>query len=182
MTTSPLDYATVAGWFGSLLGAVTDEQLSGPTPCPDWDVRALGAHVIDTHRRVLGLVDHDIPVTPLGDGDPREAWPDATSRVTAALTDPARADATVSARSGGQTFAELVGSLLSLDTLCHAWDLARATGQPESIDAASLSAATALLEAQGDSFRVPGGYGPAVAPAPGDGPQERFLKLAGRTP
>ncbi len=41
------------GTFADVLVNVTPEQLSLPTPCPEWDVKALIDHVIAGNQRVI---------------------------------------------------------------------------------------------------------------------------------
>ena len=50
-------YLRVAERFGEVLSRVADNQWDDPTPCVEWTVHGLGAHVIATHRRVYALVD-----------------------------------------------------------------------------------------------------------------------------
>lgn len=62
-------------------------------------------------------------------------WRSARTDLLAAHADPVRAKTTVSGMFGEQTFESLVGRLPCADTLVHTWDLARATGQDEQLDA-----------------------------------------------
>src|SRR5665213_2706076 len=50
-------YLRVAERFGVVLSRVANNQWDDPTPCDEWTVHDLGAHVIATHRRVYALVD-----------------------------------------------------------------------------------------------------------------------------
>jgi uncharacterized protein (TIGR03086 family) len=68
-----------------------------------------------------------------------------------------------------------------VDLVVHAWDLARATDQPEGFDAELVTACLAfgeewkpMLGAMGDYFDPP------VEPAPGADDQTRLLNLFGR--
>src|ERR1700734_2885335 len=39
--------------FAHVLANVTSDQLSSPTPCPEWDVKALIGHVVAGNQRVV---------------------------------------------------------------------------------------------------------------------------------
>lgn len=102
--------------------------------------------------------------------------------MVAALDDPVLAATPVRARSGEQSFASLVGSLVTYDTLCHTWDLARAIGANETLDPGAVADAHESLAVLDDVLRVPGGFGAKVEPAPDADAQTRFLNFVGRRP
>ena len=170
-------YGRVADGFTTLVRGVRDEQWASPTPCDAWDVRALVAHVVDTHWRVAGSPGRS--AGPAGDLVPQ--WSEATAAISAALDDPDRAAAMVGGMFGEQSFASLVGRLLCADTLFHTWDLARATGQDETLDPDAVTVALRDLLPLDDAIRRPGGFAPKVEPAPGADLQTRFLNFGGRT-
>jgi uncharacterized protein (TIGR03086 family) len=178
----PLDnpYPVVADGFARALGCVTASQWALETPCEKWDVEQLVRHVIATHRRVYSLLGTSTSTDGPEHGDLVPEWETATKVVREALASPELANAPVRARSTEQSFATVVGGLLTIDTLCHTWDLARAVGADETLDAAAVARAHGALSALGDLIRVPGGFAPAIEPAPGADSQTRFLNLAGR--
>src|SRR5262245_45228338 len=49
-------YAQAVAGFARILEWVDDADWTRSTPCVDWDVRALVAHVVDEHRWVAPLV------------------------------------------------------------------------------------------------------------------------------
>jgi uncharacterized protein (TIGR03086 family) len=122
----------------ALVAAVQPEQLSWPTPCSKWDLRAVLRHVIATDLRNFTIAargetaDWKAEPAPLGD-DPAADF----RRGAATLLDtwnkadleklvPAAGGATRPLRSRiDQQIAELA---------VHGWDIARATGQPAELD------------------------------------------------
>jgi uncharacterized protein (TIGR03086 family) len=69
-----------------------------------------------------------------------------------------------------------------MDLLVHAWDLARATGQDETIDADEASAFLAGLEPWDAALRGSGHYGPRI-PVPDDADDRaKLLAFTGRRP
>lgn len=175
----PNYYPEVADNFTRILRSVTGEQWELPTPCEDWSVRDLVTHVVATHQRVYSLLgsEPDAPDEPAA-----AAWDRAHQRMLDALEDPLLAATPVRTRAGEQAFSELVGGLVMFDTLCHSWDLARAVGADETLFLPAVERAHARLAEIDDAIRVPGGFGPAVAPAPGADAQTRFLNFVGRRP
>jgi uncharacterized protein (TIGR03086 family) len=171
-------YMRVADDFERRLAGVGDWKA--PTPCEDWDARALTAHVIDTHRRVLGRLDGSEPPVLPEDADLAAAWRDVRADTEKALTD--HAEDEVDSFGSKAPFGQLVGTLLCADTLLHTWDLARATGQDETLDLTSVSKAHAFLTPLGDMMRRPGGFGPAVTLQDDASAQDQLLAFAGRDP
>lgn len=189
MTGEPLDlspaavaarYAAVADGFTARLAGVGGDRWSAPSPCTDWTARDVAAHVVDTHRRVLSLVDEGVGTDPVGpDDDLAACWAAATDGVAAALTD-GRGEREVASGFGAQPFASLVGRLLCADTLLHTWDLARATGQDERLDPDAVAAALAFLTPIDEAIRRPGGFAPKLEPPAGADQQTRLLCFCGR--
>jgi uncharacterized protein (TIGR03086 family) len=175
-------YETVAAGFTARLVAITPDEWSGPTPCPDWTVQALVAHVIGTQRAVLTRLDESTPapVDADGDGDLVAQWQEAWRAVSDALRDDARASTIVGGMFGEQSFTSLVGRLVCTDLLVHTWDLARATAQDERLDVAAVSSSEAFLASIDDAIRAPGGFAEKITPTPDADDQTRFLNFCGR--
>ena len=173
-------YRSVAAGFGSRLDAVGPEAWASLTPCTDWTVRDLVAHVVGVHRRVVATVDGRDPVGVDRDGDLAAQWRDASEAVVDVLGDETRAASTVSGMFGEQSFESLVSRLLCADTLVHTWDLARATGQDESLDPDAVSKALLFLTPIDDALRRPGGFAARIEPPEGADEQTRLLNFCGR--
>jgi uncharacterized protein (TIGR03086 family) len=173
-------YARVSSGFTERLEGVGPDQWTLSTPCEEWTVQDLASHVIDTQRRVLGLLG--APASPADpDGDLLAQWAEASTALLDAVSDPARCDIEVQAFAGPTRFSNLVGDLACADTVVHTWDLARATGQPEALDGGAVEHCAGVIARFGEAMRRPGGFGPPVdCPADAD-PQSRLLSFAGRT-
>ncbi len=172
-------YARVSSGLNERLQGVGADQWSLPTPCSEWSVRDLVAHVIDTQRRVLGLLGGSVTPSDPG-GDLLAQWTEASAALLEAARDPSSAGVKVQAFAGLTRFGELVGGLACSDTVVHTWDLARATGQPEALDADAVEHCGGVIAGFGDAMRRPGGFGPALeCPADADA-QSKFLHFAGR--
>jgi len=170
---------------------VSDEQLTGPTPCPDYAVRHLLGHLLhlsvafrDAARKDLGATTDTAPSAALPDVGPgwREELPQVLGELADAWRDPgAYAGMT---RAGGVDLPGAVAAAVVTDELViHGWDLARATGQEYAPDPAALQASYGfLLAAAEDPERGGGIFGPVVT-VPADAPLlHRAVGLSGRDP
>jgi uncharacterized protein (TIGR03086 family) len=80
------------------------------------------------------------------------------------------------------TVADHIDQVVSADMVLHGWDLARATGQDETIDPGELEQAFADARKIPDELRVPGIFGPEVKVSEDAPLQDRLLGLLGRDP
>jgi len=120
-----------------------DSQAGAPTPCADWDVRALLNHLVGTLWLADGLLaDREprflmppggLPSADLVGDDPVAAYAEASS---AALASAASGDALtrVHVTPLGDMPGPVLAGFTTLDILMHGWDLAKATGQPTDLD------------------------------------------------
>ncbi|MGH8996803.1 MAG: TIGR03086 family metal-binding protein [Acidimicrobiales bacterium] len=172
-------YNSVADGFVGRLAGVTEAQWADPTPCTEWTVRDLVAHVVGTQRMVGATLGGEAePVD--DDVDLGTAFAEARALVERALADPEKATTVVGGTFGVQPFESLVSRLLVADTLIHTWDLARATGQDEQLDANSVATATAFLTPIDEAIRRPGGFSAKLEPAADADQQSRLLAFCGR--
>ncbi len=167
---------------------VTTDQLSGPTPCGEWDVRTLLNHLIlwtshSLERRAAGesvdseLMEYDFAAAP----DFATGYRAQLDRALAAWADPAVWDRELD-MMGANTAAADVGALIIAELVLHGWDLAAATGQEYSVADRAAEAALQAVEANADLFRQYKGFAEPV-PMAADAPVlDRVLALSGRDP
>ncbi|HEX5494750.1 MAG TPA: TIGR03086 family metal-binding protein [Mycobacteriales bacterium] len=173
-------YSRIAAGFASRMENVPASRWSAPTPCTEWTVRDLVAHVITTHRRMAALLAGTDPVPVDPEADLRAQWQAVTGAIRDALADEALASTVVSHTFGDQPFESLVSGALCTDTLVHTWDLARATGQDERLDPDAVPRSAEFTATIDAVIRVPGGLAAKVEPAPDADAQTRFLNFCGR--
>ena len=83
---------------------------------------------------------------------------------------------------GRMTLGQATDMIYTNDVFMHRWDLARATGQDETLDADKCAAMLTGMLAMDDALRQSGQYGPRV-PVPDDADvQTKLLAFIGRTP
>lgn len=154
---------------------------SASTPCPDWTVIDIVRHVVDVHRGALSLLDDREPVpAPTDAAEVVEAWLGASVAMRSTLEDEARATRIVSPRFGDMPFEDLASRMVCSDTLVHTWDIARATGQDERLDAGAVDYAWMWMQDAGDNLRASGSFGPALPPPPHADTQTLLLCFLGR--
>ncbi|MFI6856121.1 TIGR03086 family metal-binding protein [Streptomyces sp. NPDC050416] len=123
-----------------LIASVRAEQLDGPTPCTEFDVRTLLSHLTGGAHRVAVVAEGGdaVAVRPFAEGVPDGGWTAAydearTRAVKAWAGDDDLLDAVVRL-----PFGEMPGraalSAYVLETVTHTWDLSEALGHPRALD------------------------------------------------
>ena len=175
-------YRRNADAFAATVRAVPDGRWGDPSPCPDWDARAVVAHVVETQGMFERMVGRTIEPGPSVDDDPLAAFEAATSQVAAHLADPDTAGAEYDGRFGRSTFAKAVDQFLSGDLVIHRWDLGQATGQDVRLPDDEVARYWRDTEMYGDAMRSPGAFGPAIEPPADADEQTKLLCYLGRQP
>lgn len=139
-TTAPTDrLARALDAAGAVIDAIGNDQWSNPTPCPEWNVRALLNHVVGGNRlfvRVLSGEQMPPPETlaklrgadQLGE-DPPAAFRESGEALMEAFRRPGALDGVYQVPAG-RVPGVVALHLRVTELLVHGWDLARATGQP----------------------------------------------------
>jgi uncharacterized protein (TIGR03083 family) len=125
-------WATVAEGFGQRLGQVSGELWAAPTPCTDWTVRDLVEHVLYTQRRYAGFLGYEISTA--------RDWPEVRDGMSHALRTDDAFDTSVEHSMLGVVPKARVLGIVTNDLLVHTWDLARAIGGDERLDAGAVAA------------------------------------------
>jgi uncharacterized protein (TIGR03086 family) len=188
--TPTLDLGAQAAVVARLAEAVTDEQLADPTPCPEYAVRNMLAHLAglavafrDAGRKDLGVTTDTRPdstVPELGPGW-REELPRVLGEMAEAWRDPAAW--TGMTRAGSVDLPGGIAGLVATDELVvHGWDLARATGQRYEPDPDALRVCHDFLAASVDDPDRGAIFGPVVTVGPEASLLARAVGLSGRDP
>ena len=116
--------------------------------------------------------------TPLG------AFRAARADVEVLLADPALATTECDTPMGRMTLEQHIDGVVSEDMVLHGWDLARATGQDDTIDPVELERLWPGVQQIPAEMRIPGHFGPGIVvfgpevEVPDDAPmQDRVLGL-----
>jgi uncharacterized protein (TIGR03086 family) len=180
------DFARAAQQFGEKVHAVGDAQWTRPTPCSDWDVRALVNHLVNEALWVRPLLD-GMTIADVGDrfdgdilgDDPKGAFDRAAAEATAAAVEPGVVERIVHISSGDSPAGEYLGELFS-DFVIHGWDLARAIGADDTIDAGFATDLYRRMAPMEDEMRSWGIYGDRVEVPQDADTQTKLLAIVGR--
>jgi uncharacterized protein (TIGR03086 family) len=192
-----LDLGPATREVARLLDGVTDDRLTGPTPCPSYDVAALLDHLMGLSlaftwaaRKTTAAEGGSTETAPgLATGehlDPdwRAVLPRRLEELAEAWRDPGAWEGMTEA--GGLTMpGEVMGAVALDEVVLHGWDLARSTGQDYTCDPASTAAVLAFTSMTAQPEHAAGReglFGPVVE-VPADAPDlHRALGFAGRDP
>ena len=187
------DFGPAARQLTRLVRDVRDDQLTAPTPCPDYTLGDLLAHVHDFALAFTLAARKEQP--PGGGGAPSgdvsrlpEDWRAAIATrledLVAAWRDEAAWEGTTTV-AGVTMPAEDMAAVAVDEVVVHGWDVARASGQEIDVDDTSVAAAAAFAASMADPDRAEVRariFGPVV-PVPDDAsPLDRLIGSTGRDP
>jgi uncharacterized protein (TIGR03086 family) len=175
-------YRSLADAFEAKVAAVPPDAWSNQSPCDEWDARQLVGHVIDVHQMMLKPLDRTLSDAPPVEDDPLGAFKSARADVEAVLDDPALAGTEYDGQFGKSKVENTIDQFMAFDLVVHGWDLARATGQDETIDPVEVDRTWDAAQGFGENMRKYGVTGPVVDVPDGASKQDRLLGLLGRQP
>jgi uncharacterized protein (TIGR03086 family) len=180
-------YERAAKNTAAIASGTTTDQLSDPTPCTDWDCRAVLNHMIGTNYMWAALAageEVEAPASPpdfVGD-DPGGAYQKSVDAALAGFKSPSVENTwktPVGEMPGAQAMA-----LAVFETVVHGWDLATGTGQdpesdPDLAEAVHQMAQVGVLP----EYREPpiSRFGPELEPAADASATERLMAFLGRS-
>ncbi|MEV6420357.1 TIGR03086 family metal-binding protein [Streptomyces sp. NPDC051662] len=173
-------FAAVLTEVERLVSAVGPDRLADPTPCAEWDVRALLDHLVWENLIWAGLAEGSPPTDHGADhlgADHRAAFRAAASATMTAFRRPGMLER----RYGPAPGRRLVEQLL-IEMLVHGWDLAIATGQrPDFAEGTVEAVLPSVREIYGALPRTRGGSFAPEAPVPdGASATDRLAAFLGR--
>src|SRR4051812_12937533 len=170
---------------GQIVAGVKQDQLARPTPCADWDTRALLNHTIG----VVEMFDDAVQTKPfngsmfandnVGD-DPGASYEQRAAVLRDTLAQPGVLD-----RTWTMPFGEVPGAVGAgfafLELFQHGWDVARASGQQIDFDADVTETANAAAQMMpAEQVRVSGVFGAEGDCPPGASAADRLATFLGR--
>jgi uncharacterized protein (TIGR03086 family) len=167
-----------------IIRGVRPDQWSLPTPCSEWDVRAVANHATFV-AETFALAAQGLPPASERDADILGDDPAATfernAKASVAAWRDRGTDGTVKIPFG-EVPAAAAMRIQTVDTFVHGWDLARATGQDPRLDdtlGVELLEFTRSLIPESPRNRA---FGPVVGIADDAPGAARLLAYTGRTP
>ncbi len=161
---------------------------AAPTPCTDWNVRALVNHVVGEDRWTKPLVDGST-IAEVGDAfdgdllgdDPKILAAAAADEAITAVAERLPAGGKVHLSYGEEDIEEYISQHVA-DHLSHAWDLAVATGQKRDLDPELVAEVAAWFRNREDIYRSSGAIAARPESSSDGDPQSDLLIAFGRDP
>ncbi|MFE5582622.1 TIGR03086 family metal-binding protein [Kitasatospora sp. NPDC056531] len=166
----------------------TGQRLDAPTPCGEFDTRALinhwvlyTAHGLEHRARRTELSEELIARDFTVDADWRSAYAVQLERAVAAWADPAAWEGDVDL-GGSPVPAVGIARMLILELVLHGWDVARATGGDIPVDEELAQLALEIVEENAELYRQYAGFAEVVAVPDDASAWDRALAASGRDP
>jgi uncharacterized protein (TIGR03086 family) len=185
MSESPAqEFRRVAGRFGDVVDGVRPDQWDDPSPVQEWTARDVVGHLVGWFPAFLADgAGIGLRPGPSVNDDPAGAWRHLYGEVLALLEDPASADLVLrNPHIGELPVPRATSQFFTGDVFQHTWDLARATGQDDSLDPEVCAAMLEGMVPIEDLMRQSGQYGPRVEVPDDADVQTRFIAFIGRDP
>jgi uncharacterized protein (TIGR03086 family) len=178
------DHRRIAGDFTETVEGTAPAAWDNPAPPEGWVARDVVRHLVEWFPAFLqGSTSIALPPAPSVDVDPVAAWRTQTDAVQALLDDPATADREYDfPHMGTMPLAQVVDMIYTADVFLHRWDLARATGQDETLDADRCAQMLDGMLPMDEALRQSGHYGPRVEVPDDADAQTKLLAFIGRRP
>jgi uncharacterized protein (TIGR03086 family) len=172
----------------AILATVPAGRWDAPSPCAQWSVRDLAGHVIWGQEQLRCWVTGEEytgppggPGTPhprhVAGADPVAAWRRVRTACTDSLTDDALARSITLPGLGERPVSAIV-TIVANDALIHTWDIGHALGRDVQLPTDLV--AESLAWARDNVIRMPGFFGPELAPPSDVDEQTRWLAFLGR--
>ncbi|ASO21978.1 uncharacterized protein (TIGR03086 family) [Actinoalloteichus hoggarensis] len=178
----------VADELRAIVERVRPEDFAAPTPCAEFDVRALLDHLTwATRILILAGRKESFPADvdwseDMMTGDWRKRLLDGIDETATVWSEPASWVGTTVIAGGSEFPATFAGELAFVELILHGWDLARAVGLPYDCGPTAADAALAMMGRLAEQGRRSGSFGPEVAVPESASALDRVLGLGGRDP
>ncbi|MFI9364299.1 TIGR03086 family metal-binding protein [Kitasatospora sp. NPDC053057] len=163
-------------------------RLDAPTPCGEFDARALinhwvlyTSHGLEHRARRTELPEELSSRDFTADADWRSAYATQLERAVAAWGEPAAWAGDVDL-GGSPVPAVGIARMLILELVLHGWDVARAVGGEIEVDEELAVLVGEIVEENAELYRQYAGFAPAVALPDDASAWDRALAASGRDP
>ncbi len=171
----------------AFVAGIASDKWNAPTPCDEWDVRALVNHIVVGNLWAAELATgHTIDeIGDRLDGDhlgtsPLDAYDQSADAAASAFDAPGALDAPCAVSYGPVPGSVYAGHRF-VDVLIHGWDVAVATAQPPTLAADLVAACWDVINPQLAQLRASGMFGSETKRPGSVDPQTRLLETLGRT-
>ena len=178
------EHRRIAGAFTATVESTAPAAWDNPAPPEGWVARDVVRHLVEWFPGFLqGSTGIALPAGPSVDDDPAGAWRTQTDAVQALLDDPVTAERVYDLpHIGTMPLEQAIDMIYTGDVFLHRWDLARATGQDETLDPDKCAVMLEGMLPMDEVLRQSGHYGPRVNVGDDADVQTKLLAFIGRTP
>ena len=178
------EHRRIAGAFTATVDSTAPAAWDNPAPPEGWAARDVVRHLVEWFPGFLqGATGITLPAGPSVDDDPVGAWRIQTDAVQALLDDPVSAEREYDLpHLGTMPLGQAIDMIYTGDVFLHRWDLARATGQDETLDPDKCAEMLEGMLPMDEVLRQSGHYGPRVDVPDDADVQTKLLAFIGRTP
>jgi uncharacterized protein (TIGR03086 family) len=174
---------------GEAVGNIKPDQLSEPTPCSEFDVKALlnhlfaGLEMLQTAASGGKGGDVDREKDRVGEGgDLGEAYDTRRQK----LLDTLKADPEVFNKSWSMPFGDMPGAMMAgiafMEHLTHTWDVRKATGQATELPGDLVTELDSVVRPMDAMLRMPGVCGAPVDVPDSASATDKLMAFLGRQP
>ncbi|MGB3736533.1 MAG: TIGR03086 family metal-binding protein [Ilumatobacter sp.] len=170
-----------ASMLRNVVNRVPADQWDSASCCEGWSARQVAGHITWGLETVASFAEGGGMAAEMPEAD--RAGSDPAATVSAAVdTAIAALDQPRALQNDTPMGMPLDGflTLMSVDTMTHAWDIADATGIEHGIDDASAAAAQQAIAPMAEMMRAPGRFDDAVESS-SDSAVDQFVAFTGRT-
>jgi len=179
-----------AGAMAAIIRNITPDQLANPTPCAEYDVRALVNHLLFWGPSLAAAGRKELVPPPAAEesavdltaGDWRGDLLAVLDTVISSWEPGTAWEGMTRMGTPHEMPAALIGDMITGEFVVHGWDLAVATSQRLDLAADLLTYVHGAVGAGVEQGREMGLYGPEVAVPAEASTLDRILGLTGRDP
>ena len=168
----------LVGQFDARVQAAPIGSWTNASPCEDWTAADVVGHVVAGANNMSAGLTGTEPAA-FDKDDVVNSW-NAARDLLLSTVGHADLSQTVNGPFGPQPAEQVIGRLMCTDVLVHTWDLARAVGGDEQLDADAVAGSYSGLKPMDAMIRMPGVFGPKIDAPEGASMQTEFLNFLGR--
>ena len=183
MSSAADEHRRIAAEFTRTVEGVAPGAWDEPAPVEGWVARDVVRHLVEWFPAFLLSAGITLPEGPSVDDDPAGAWRTLRDGIQELLDDPTTATRTFShPQAGNHALDQAIGMFFMGDVLIHTWDVARAAGLDETLDAGEVAGMYAGMLPLDEMLRASGHYGARVDVPDDADVQTKLIAFTGRRP
>ncbi|WP_353951564.1 TIGR03086 family metal-binding protein [Knoellia sp. S7-12] len=175
-------HRAIAGTFTERARGVSNWGVTAPVN--GWTARDVVRHLVEWFPGFLEVgAGVALPPGPSVDDDPVGAWTSQADAIQALLDDPATQTTMLeNPHIGSVPLPQAIDQFYTGDVFMHTWDLARASGQPDRLDAEFAGVMLSGMQDFDEVLRTSGQYGPRVEVPDSADITDKLMGFIGRDP